>query len=203
LQTKNIQKLDLGLSYLFRVLDRGLPRINGRLVDASTDLPLDQLVEALSTVLDKVSPGIETESEIIDQFAGGLSAMTELSNHLDNLIMDHNNWQDFDDELRRIEANLNTGIYELQLAWPDIQELANRLFGKQKERWALILRGLEEKLDGYLADNEQERTAITIFQKYRTQASRCFREIDDQLLELVQELGKIGQPINILLRALQ
>lgn len=203
LMVQDIDRLDVALGYLYRVLERGLTRVNGRLVDASDDLPLDRLVAALQTVLAEATPKVETKSDIIDQFAAGVAALNDLSNHLDRLVSDHNQWQAFDDELRRVEASLNTGVFELQLTWPDIQEMSQKLYGQKEESWASILRQLENKLNDKLALRKPGRTAITIFQRYRTQASRQFRQIDDDLLEIVQELEKIGQPVNTLLGALQ
>ena len=101
---KALEQLDTGLRYVHRVLDRGMPRVNGRLVNAASELPFEDLIEAMTAVHENLSAQAEVDPTILDQFQHGIQALDALDQSLENQVMDHDTWQSFEDELRRIEV---------------------------------------------------------------------------------------------------
>jgi len=199
LSANETTKLDTGLSYIHRVLDRGLPRVNGRLVDAANDLPFDDLIEAMTTVHKILSEQAEVDSVMIQQFVQGIEALGTLSQSLENHVTRHNDWQEFDDDLRRIEAMITEeDIEELKLSWIDIQETGDRLYANHEEKWAASLRTISKKIENSLM-SKPAATVLQQFNIFRSSGNRRFRKVDDELLELCEELEKVGEPINVLL----
>jgi hypothetical protein len=198
---RNRRVLESGLGLVFRAADRGLPQVNARLVDAAADLPLSSLVGELTALHENVAVQETPGSGSIDRFAEGIDALADLTDSLATLVIDHNEWQGLDDELRRIEANIADDIFELELSWPDVTGMADRLYGAKDERWAGSLRAIAQLLDSAL--ETKPPTTIAIFDRYRSQVGRRFRQVDDDLLEICQELSNIGRPINLLLEAIR
>lgn len=202
IEEKQLEQLDNALRYLYRAMDRGLPRVNGRLVDAAVDLPLDNLVSAMASILDNLRAQAEVDMSSLQQLADGVDALAELTDNLTELVINHNGWQGLSDELRRIEANMGNDVFEIELAWPDIRYMADQLYGQREERWATSLKRIELHLEQNLVA-KTITTINAIFQSYRSQANRHFRNIDDELLRLCQNLQKIGAPLDLLLRTIQ
>lgn len=202
IEERNLERLDRALLFLYRALDRGLPRTNIRLVEAAGDLPLNELVEAMRSISRMLDDYAELDSQSVRQFDEATRALAALSGRLDKLIRDHDAWQWIDDELRRIDANLGEDLFELELTWPHLKQVAAELYGEGDEEWAVALRRLGSFLGEMLGDKSPQ-SIKRIFQSYRSQASRHFRQIDDQLLQMCQNLQEIAGPLDTLLRNLQ
>jgi hypothetical protein len=198
---QELTQLDKGLSYLFRALDKGLPRLNGRLISAAEDLPLDKLVSNLSAVATQASAQQSLDRPIVLQFDEGVDAMQSLADTLSHLIDSHNKWQGLDDDLRRIHSNLQDDIFELEIAWPDVQEMLVVLVDVYDEPWAKSLSRLAKIVTDSI-DTKPVPTVKNFYHKFRGQATRRFRQVDDELLKLSRDLEQIGQPINTLLGAI-
>lgn len=203
LTTKALDKLDTGLRYVHRVLDRGMPRVNGRLVNAASELPFDDLIDAMKAVHNSLSNHTEVDTVMVQQFVQGIEALGLLSKSLEEHVSRHDDWQGFDDELRRIEVMVTEeDISELELSWPDVQDIGNRLYAEKQEQWAVSLRTISEKLETSLM-NKPATIVLRQFQNYRSRSNRRFRQVDDELLNICQELQKVGEPLNVLLGTIQ
>jgi hypothetical protein len=201
--TKELAGLDSGLRYVHRVLDRGLPRVNGRLVHAATELPFDDLIDAMTAIHTNLTDHTEIESTILQQFLQGIEALSLLSKTLEDHVSRHDGWQGFDDELRRIEVMVSEDdISELELSWPDVQEIGKRLYVEVPDQWAISLRTLSEKLETSLVD-KPAAIVLRQFQTFRSRSNRRFRQVDDELLAICQDLQKVGEPLNVLLGTIQ
>jgi hypothetical protein len=201
IEERRLEQVDTALRILYRALDRGLPRVNGRLVDAAVDLPLDNLVTAMTAIHEKLSTQPVMDDDALKQIAADADAIAELADNLTEMIINHNGWQGLADELRRVEANLGSDLFELELAWPDIRAMADQLYGQNNGRWATSLKRVEHHLEQTLV-SKPATTVNAIFQSYRGQANRRFRRVDDDLLRLCRNIQKIGASLDLLLRTL-
>ena len=195
----DLARLNLATSRLQRVLAREPSRINTLLVAAAGALRLDALVKAMSTVRDSVA---QHELEAVRQLESGVESLGNLATRLETLVSRHNVWQTMDDELRRIEAMISYDLLELELTWPDLKIVSQGLSGASQESWAIALKEVEIKLEEALTAKDPVRIR-QFFRRYRSQASRRFRQVDYELLTLCQELYKIGESLNLILKVIQ
>jgi hypothetical protein len=203
IEEQNVDELETALRFLYRALDRGLPRVNSLLVDAVIDLPLNRLVEAMKAIHDRLKPGLPHEAA--ERVMASVHSLEQLDKSLAELVLHHNDWQSLDDEMRRIDSLLNDNdVSELVLTWPDLQTIAKELFDSSRERWVDDLERLSNRLERALTKEPVASPATIngIFRAYRLQVSRRFRGVDDHLLSLCEGLGKIAEPLDLLLRAL-
>jgi hypothetical protein len=194
-------KLKSAAHRLYRVLTREPSRINARLVATAGSLRLSALVKALSIVHSSLTqPDLDLEAA--RQFQIGLEALTRLDSGLKTLVSNHNIWQDVDDELRRVEANLGQDTGELELAWLDLKSMTDTLCHANEARWAVDLNQVSAALDSALA-TETPVKVRHLFRRYRSQAGQRFRQVDQELLTLCRELQKIGASLNLVLRIIE
>jgi hypothetical protein len=197
MENYDFNTLKSGTRLLYRILNRQISRINAQLVNTAAILRLDTLEQAMLTIsanLAKSDYGQDTIAEI----QKGVNALSGLNGRVTNLVRDHNAWQELDDELRRVEGTLNQGIEELTDAWFDLEPMTHNLYNGQSDTWATNLAQVCTSLDEAL----QEGTAIKIrrfFRRLRSQEGRRFRQVDFELLSLVQELQEVGESLELLL----
>ena len=194
-----IPELDTSLRYLYRALDRGLPRVNSYLVDAANALPFKPLIDAMNGIQAKIGSGF-SHSEVDQQILNGIQGLEKLNIQLSDLVTQHNDWQRLDDELRRVDSLINLDLTELEKTWPDIQDMARVLFYQSSEFWATELKRSSERLAKSLEGESSQAMVTGFYNAYRLQVSRQFRFIDDQLLALCESLGGIVNPLDMLLR---
>ncbi|MCU0501734.1 MAG: hypothetical protein MUC51_08190 [Anaerolineae bacterium] len=127
-------------------------------------------------------------------------AFQRLDRDLRGLVSRHNAWQAIDDELHRIENNLVQDIIELEISWPDLKTMTATT-GDVADVIA-TLQAVGVDLEAALASNDPAR-ARRLFHRFRSQASRRFNQVDQDLLNLCEELRLTGEPLDLLLRALQ
>lgn len=200
-ETLEVKHLEIALRRLNRVLDREPSRINTRLVTTADALRLADLGKVMATVRDSLVHTV-LDLEAGRQLAEGIDALVELDNNLTALVRDHNRWQEIDDELRRVEANLGQDITELKLAWPDLKPVTDALCGDSTAKWATSLKRIGTELDSALIVEPPVRIKM-LFLRYRSQASRRFQQVNSDLLNLCQDLQKIGQSLDLLIRTMQ
>ena len=194
------RQIDSAARRLSRILDREPSRINTRLVATTRSLRLAGLVRAMATVQDSlVRP--ELDWEAVHRFTDGVEALTELDGRLGNLVSEHDRWQEINDELRRVEANLDQGLVELELAWPDLKTMTHALCNNRTADWAISLREVCTELERALTTESPVRTKMLFF-RCRSQASRHFRKVDSDLLTLCHNLQKVGESLDLLMRTM-
>ena len=81
--------------------------------------------------------------------------------------------------------------------------MGDTLYGDSiTDDWAMALRKASTDLESALTNKVLVKVKQA-FRRYRSQTSRRFRRVDDDLLKLCQELQKIGESLNLLLRVIQ
>jgi len=181
------------------VLGREPSRINARLVATADALRLAPIVEAITAVLKGV-PQSSITPDVAQALIRSREAFQRLDRDLRGLVSRHNAWQAIDDELHRIENSLSQDIVELEISWPDLKALTATT-GDAADVIA-TLQAVGTDLEAALAAGDPAR-ARRLFQRFRSQASRRFNQVDQDLLNLCEELRLTGEPLDLLLRALR
>lgn len=195
----DLEKLKSGMNSLFRVLNRYPSRINAQLVTAAGALRLDSLEEAMTKITDNLAEVDVTLDNMIDEILKGAEALSSLDEQLNALVKEHNAWQEVDDEIRRVKTSLGRGIEELENSWFDLKPMTHDLVNGHQDDWAVKLSEVTETLDQALT----EKGLVTVrrtFLRYQSQVGRRFRQVDLNLLTLCQELQRIGESLDLVLR---
>lgn len=186
------------------VLARQPYRINDRLVTMARNLRLSDLAEAMTTLRDGLAR-LDSDREArleMEQFEGGVDALTRLDHNLQTMVDDHDSFQTIDNELRRVEALLDQDVGEASRAWQDLGPMAQALGGGNDAGWATKLGDAATELE--LALMTGDPVAIKrSFRLFRSQANRSFHQVDQDLLSLCDELRNVGVPLSRLLQQLQ
>ncbi len=190
--------LNAAAQRLNRILTREPTRVNAQLVATAGALRLSAIATAIRAVLEGLPEG---EATVVQQLRKGGGELARLDGDLHDLVEMHDAWQAVGDELARIEGNLGQDVAELELAWPDLETMTARLCGTNGSDWAAALTTAGADLRTALNACDPAR-ARRLFQRYRSLAVRRFSQVDQDLLTLCETLQKIGEPLDLLLRAL-
>jgi hypothetical protein len=195
----DLEELKKGTGLLYRVLNRTPSRINAQLVSTATALRLDALEQAMQTISTNLANSDLSLDNVVDEIQNGVAALGGLDSRLNALVREHNAWQEVDDELRRVEASLNQNADELDDAWFDLEPMLRALTANETNEWAVGLNDVVDKLTEAL----KEQAVVTIrrlFRRFQSQVRRRFRQVDLELLTLCQDLQRIGESLDLLLR---
>jgi len=176
-------------------------QINARLVEVAGGLPLKALLQNLTAVRERLEgldldPGAARQCAV---FVQGVVALAQIDVHLARLVDDHNTFQEIDNELRRIEAGLDSDVRALVLAWPDLRILQQQVCDRNAADWATKFSASGAELERALDAQDSAHTTL-IFWRYRGQAGQGFNRIDADLLALCEELQRIGRSLEFVLR---
>lgn len=196
-ETYDYKLLQAGINPLYRILNRQISRINAQLVATAGVLRLDTLEQAMQTISNSLAES-DYAQETISEVQNSVSALSGLHERVNDLVREHNAWQELDDELRRVEGTLNQGIDELIDAWYDLEPMTQNLVKGITDEWATNLAEVCEELGKALTDG----TAVIVrrlFRRFRSQQGRRFRQVDMDLLNMARELQEVGESLELLL----
>jgi hypothetical protein len=180
-----------------RVLSRQPSYISASLTRMARQLKLGELEQALTTVRGQLDPGLNLQK--VRQFAEGIDALGRLNLELRDLIDNHDRWQAFDTELRRIEENLEKDLrQELEWSWPGLSQDGQRLYGTSTEPWAVALQGEAARLAAGIAAGNTDRMRQA-FRTYRGRALQRFFRLDEDLLKRCDKLKTVGSTLDSIL----
>ena len=190
-----------GVNLLYRILNRYPSRINAQLVSTASQLRLDSLEEAMMTICNNLleETAISLEHHILVEVQDGVQALGGLDERLGDLVKEHNAWQEIDDEVRRVKSSLSIGIEELEDAWFDLEPMTREITNGSQDDWAISLNKVTDTLDQAIND-QGTVTVRRTFLRFQSQIGRRFRQVDLELLTLCQELQRIGESLDIVLR---
>jgi len=192
------ETLDKATWRLKRLLNGQPSRINTRLVDSARTLRLPALVSALKTIGQSL-PSLKIEQAKVEEFQAGMASLGELSQRLQHLVEDHELWQAFEVELRRIDALIDKDLFELQMSWPDLKTQGEKLYTASGEDWAVALRKDCAAVEEILTGDNPVRTRTT-FRNYSRRASTRFYQVDINLRSVCGELRRLAEPLSNVLR---
>ena len=195
------EKLKRVVWLLRRVLALQPSNINHRLIGAARALRLTEIVASLAAIRDALQQ-LKVDRERTTQFTTGVDALQQLDTRLQALMLEHDQWQEVQRILGRIEDVLLHDLNELAFSWPDLCTRVTGLCQMQKGEW----------VDLFLQDSDQLANAITAqnpvrirsyFQRYRQRAGNRFFQVDTQLKELCAELRKVGDSLATIIQVLE
>ncbi|MDX2241454.1 MAG: hypothetical protein NW224_12285 [Leptolyngbyaceae cyanobacterium bins.302] len=186
---------------LNRVLAIQPSRINDRLNQAARALRLPALVKALAYICSTLSQA-RLDIDKIKQFEVGVQALSALEVKLTALVKSHNWWQELDLELRRIEANLETDTFELEMSWVDLQSKTVALYTDSADEWAIAFKKDSDDLNQAITDQNPVKIR-RFFRTYRRRAGDRFYRVDVDLKRLCGELRTVGDPLASVLRMIE
>ncbi|HZN35645.1 MAG TPA: effector-associated domain EAD1-containing protein [Pirellulaceae bacterium] len=188
-----------GLNLLRGVLVHNPPRINHVLCEAAGDLRLKQLIEAMQQIeaqLGRTQPAAAPD----DEFAAGLQELQLLQPRLGGLVAEHFEWQWLDREIALAATQPGVTPQARFFRWPDFQRRLLALCGlsPQKEWSQQLCANLTALTEaGSAGDSIQFARR---FNKFRTEASVRFFNVDAELRDLSSQLAQVAQPLDQLLR---
>jgi len=166
---------------------------------AACDLKLERLINPMQSISESLTKNEDQEK--LSQFYQGVNALKELNKRLSALVIAHDFWQGIDQQLRRIEDNLND-LSELYTSWPDLKEDTKIIFAPPRDEWTESFEQASNNLDTALA-NDNFSESQKCFHRYRSKAATRFYEVDTQLQSLCQELREVGEPLVSILRIIE
>ncbi len=197
----DFESLRRGTNLLYRILNRYPSRINALLVSTASQLRLDNLEEVMTTIsinlLEETS--ISLEHHILEEVQNGVMALGGLDERLKHLVKEHNAWQEIDDEIRRVKSSIAISTDELEDAWFDLEPMTRDIINGKQDDWATSLGEVTDVLDQAISEQGTVKVRRT-FLRYQSQIGRRFRQVDLELLTLCQELQRIGESLDIVLR---
>lgn len=189
--------LKRGMRQVYAILSRQPTRLNTSLVNTANGLQFSTIETALVTIYERVSTAdASTADELVQELGAGKSALNGLEDRVHNLVREHKAWQYIDDELRRVEG---MGLEELSLIWFDLESATLEAIGDSEEEWAVKLRDLVAALTTDIDEDNTTRIRRN-YRRFRSNLIRRFRRVDASLLTLCQELQRVGESIDLLLR---
>lgn len=198
IEALDTRRLQRAIWLLNRILAIQPSRINTNLNAAAKALRLPALVNAMNAIWKKLAEA-NLNQEKIQQFQKSVAVLAELNQRLAALVIGHDYWQEFDLELRRIEANLDKDLIELEMSWPDLRERTEDLLDPTADQWTLAFQQDSQNLDAAL--NAHNPVKIKrYFRNYRRRASERFYQVDVTLKRLCEELREVGEPLASVLR---
>jgi hypothetical protein len=198
LDPKSLQRMILLLK---RVLTTRPSEINTRLNDAARDLPLAELIQKMTVVRDQMR-NLDLDLEKVQQFESGLDTLARLSHTLATLVADHDRWQEAEQELRLIEETWDGTIEEIEGAWSRIHESLVPITENNTELWAAPLRQQGQRLNEAIRAGDPERSR-KCFRSFRREATTRFHQVDVMLRDQCDELYKVADPLDSLLRRIE
>jgi hypothetical protein len=179
-----------------RVLAIQPSQINTRLNAAARALRLAALVEALTVLRDRFTGG-GLDPAKIQTFSDSIRSMAALQQNLTALVVEHDQWQALDLDLRRIQQNLKTDALELELSWDRVQIMIAPLCSID-EPWAVALRGSCDLVGQSITAQDQAKE-LQAFQRMYAQAADRFYRVDTTLKRVCENLRTIAEPLTTLL----
>ncbi|MDX2228424.1 MAG: hypothetical protein NW220_02210 [Leptolyngbyaceae cyanobacterium bins.349] len=201
IETLETRPLQRTIWLLNRILAIQPSRINTNLTSAARSLRLPDLVSAMTFIAEEVAKA-DLDVEKQSQFQQGVAVLSDLNQRLTALIVGHDYWQQIALELRRIEANLEQDLIELEMSWPDLKERAVGLFDRDADSWTIAFQQDVQNLDDALKTQNPIKIK-RYFRMYRRRASDRFFQVDVTLKRLCEELREVGVPLASVLRMIQ
>lgn len=200
-EKKCVAEINSAIRPIERVMSLQPILLNDRLVQAASQLPLQDLADALSNICDALE-GEQQSPAKLRQFREGAEALRALEESLTHLIDKHGAWQELDREIRDIEKSVFQDIGRVSEYWPSIMAMTMPLCAEAgdllTDRLVKTISRLDEAVEiGTPRDIQQH------FLNYRNAANKCFYKVDADLKGLCEKLQSVGAPLATVWEMLQ
>lgn len=200
LETQTISPLANVLPAVRRLLEREPSLVNAKIFEVVRAMlqrgVIPQLVELREALAQR-----RVDSISLDELARGIESLKGLRDRLQVLVTEHDRWQRMEDELNPIASNLSRNPEVLAQSWPFVSSLAHEMLDGLQEDWATAILTLDARIQERLAAGDVPR-ARPLYYQFHSRVSNRFRIVDDDLLEVVEALQKIGDSMQGFLRGL-
>jgi hypothetical protein len=185
-----VEPLKRAILLLRRVLAVQPDRVNTLLKEAARDTPLRALVRAWTRAHGDLAAQ-KLDPQILGRFREGLEALDGLEHNLSDLVTDHDQWQNLDVILGRIEGNMRQNVAELEESWPYLIIQSRALCTNNSSKWATRFRKAVDDLDRAIAQGDTAKIK-RVFRSYHRQAGIRFHQVDKDLKGLCDDMVIIG-----------
>lgn len=201
LETMESEALRRVVWLMRRVLALQPSNVNHRLSSAARALRLATIVASLGAIRNELHT-VHVDPARIQQLESGIHELEVLSTQLDVLVAEHDQWQDVQRNLGRIEDMMTYDLSELEFSWPDLSIRVTALCRQHKGDWVDLFFQDGEQLQKALTDQNPVRIR-SYFQRYHQRAGNRFFQVDTQLKDLCTELRKVGESLSTILKLLE
>jgi hypothetical protein len=193
--------IDEGIWELNDILSVVPSTLNSELMRVVRAMNLRDLFRALLAIQERMKES-DVKPEDIRSLAAGGRDLGRLHRDIDDLMLQHDQWQRIDDLMRRIDNNGKGQPSDLVFAWPKLSSLlAKQLDGIDDLFRGEIMEAFEE-LKAQMASPDLG-AKVEPFRFLRGSAGTWFFEVDRRLLGMCQELIPIDAALTVVLTALQ
>ena len=184
-----------------RILALQPSHINHRMNGAARALRLDNIVASLRAIHEALRP-LGVESTRLRQLASGIEELRTFGAQLALLVDEHDQWQEVQRVLGRIEDMLVYDLSELEFSWPDLNRQVTTLCNRYTGDWVTLFLQDSDQLQQALGTQNPVRIR-SYFQRYRQRAGNRFFQLDTELKDLCTELRKVGESLASILQLLE
>ena len=183
--------------------------VNRELTLIAEALPLDRLIVTVEKVIGAVTAN---EAAFVDQLENAHDALENLMPQLKGRVAEHKRWQRVENEFWGAEEFLDHGtadaIEEFSLLWQTVKQLVQELRAiDPAANWAIEAGKFADNVDqdvpqdGHLAALTDKLTAVrTNYGRFRYRVLDHFYRVDKLLKSQCEEILRLGEPLQSLLR---
>ena len=143
----------------------------------------------------------DLSAEDIALFEEGVINLTRLERDLALLMDEHDRWQMVDTEFPGSRMT-GKGTEELDWSWGSLKPMLAALCGDPTQPKVYYVKEDFDRLQVALDRGADLKAKKRAFRSLRRSAGIRFHSIDTKLLETCEDLGKIGEPLAVVLRFL-
>lgn len=200
INTKNLDQLKTSYYLLNAIIAEQSNCIDVSLKRAAEALHLQSLIEKTQEILQHIEQTSNNQQKIQES----ITALQKIDKILKFRINDHYQWQNIDNNFRRIDGLLNKDLDELVFSWKYLKGKVEKQYHDCEESWAMDLKTKSEKLDELMTSESKDSDDIKdCFLEYRTIATSHFFKVDHELKNFCEQLKKVSEPLNIILEKIR
>jgi hypothetical protein len=197
-QEASLDAIDDGIWAINDVL-RVVPyEINEQLVEHVRDMDLGALFRALLRVQGRMED-LRVPADEARRFAAGGRDLGRLDRDFQDLMEQHDGWQQVDNRMRLIESNGRGNPRELDSAWPQLSKQFSVLLDAVPESRRGELRDAADQVADRLAKKADREAKVAAFRDLRDAATQWFYDLDKTLKERCDELELINAALGSVL----
>jgi ribonuclease HI len=195
LDLEDVQYLHGAIEAVQIVVNQYPKAVDGQLKLLPSQINLQAVVEALRNIAETARM---IDSERVQEMEHEIDKLRDFEQALQQVIDEHNRWQDVDNKLQLIASRLELGVESCKLEWEIIGTHAVHLYHERADQWALDLRKFEQQFSAAMREKNQQR-AQEAFDSYHSIAALRFLGIDHKLLDHCNELNCLDGPLSSLI----
>jgi hypothetical protein len=197
-QESSFDAIDDGIWALNDVLGTAPSQVNTDLLDHVRRMDLRELFHSLLGVQARLEE-LRVPAEEARRFAAGGRDLGRLDRDLDDLVSQHDSWQEADNWMRLIDNNWRGNPRELDSAWPRLSARLAALLDAVPEPRRAEIRGATEQVADRLARKADRESKLAAFRELRDVAIQWFCDLDQMLKDRCEELELINAALGAIL----